>query len=279
MDTDKNRETVKFVPINLEKIPAAEKEIDEVCKLIRQRLEHVEIIFELHHQFRNHKLVQYVGDNGWTHPWRYFDALMYYLLLTCFDLLGQPTEWLSFSEWLQSSKKIAERKMALATIPEGSDAIAITQHFNKAYQKIYGVKTSFYSFVSNELTDDERVELYRNIEIVRGIKDGDPNTSYPALGYINDDKKKLDFLFSLRNKFTHSAITMGSPNAGISPFAYTAIEENGKLLKGYVEIHRESKNGEWLIYQVRDWPFVLHRIIGAALIRREAKFRKSDAGN
>ncbi|WP_152598808.1 hypothetical protein [Janthinobacterium sp. RA13] len=267
---------MKFVPLTLDRVPEAEKEIDDVSQRIRQRLEHVEMIFNLHHQFRDIKLVQHVGDNGWTHPWRYFDALMYYLLLTCFDLLGQPAEWVSFSEWLESSKKIAERKLAVASIPEGSDPITVTQHINRVYQNIYGVKNSFYNFISNVLTDAERTELYFNIEIVRGRKDGDPHTSYPALGYVNDDKKKLEFLYNLRNKFTHSAVTMGSPNAGISPHAYKGIEENGKILRGYVEIYREAKKNEWLIYQVRDWPFVLHRIILAALTRREEAFHKSN---
>jgi hypothetical protein len=68
---------MKFVHVNFEKAPLATGEVDEISKLIRQRLEHVEMIFELRHQFHDRRLVQYVGDNGWTHPWRYFDALMY----------------------------------------------------------------------------------------------------------------------------------------------------------------------------------------------------------
>jgi hypothetical protein len=161
--------------------------------------------------------------------------------------------------------------VACSSIPSGADPVVVAQHLNASYQKIYGVKRSFHNFVLDKLTDDERAELYKNIQIVRAQRGGDPNTCYPSLGYIDDDKKKLDFMFSLRNKFTHSAVTMGSPNAGVSPIAYTAFEEDGKLLKGYVEIHREKNDDEWLVYQVRDWPFVLHRLIVAVLIRREGE--------
>ncbi|MEO4014117.1 hypothetical protein [Pseudomonas rossensis] len=247
---------------------------DEVCKLTRERLEHVELIFELRHHFNDLKRLQHVGERGWTHPWRYFDALMYYLLLTCFDLLGQPAEWVPFSEWIVSKKTADEREKAVDSTPPNADPVAIAQHFNAEYQSIYGVRMSFYNFVRNILTPDERAELYGSILIVRGVKGGDPNTAYPALGYIADDRKKLDFLFGLRNKFTHGAVTMGSPNAGVFQGSYDPFVIDGKIIKGYVEIHREPKSGEWIIYQVRDWPFTLQRLISAVLTRREIDAQK-----
>lgn len=238
-------------------------------ELVVNRLEQVDMIFELRHHYCDIRLIKYVGKNGWTHPWKYFDALMYYLLLTCFDVLGQPSEWVSFSEWLASGKKAEEREVVVNSIQSSLPPIEITRHFNSKYQEIYGVKTSFNNFILKILTDEERTDLYSNIQIVRGRMDGDPNISYPALGYINEEKK-LDFLFNLRNKFTHSAVIMGSPNAGVSSQAYDAIIINGKPKKGYVEIYRETKNGEWLIYYVRDWPFLLKRLVEAALARYEA---------
>jgi hypothetical protein len=240
-------------------------------KLVRDRLEHVELIFGLRHHFHGEEHVKMIGDSGWTHSWLYFDALMNYLLLTCFDLLGQPSGWVSFPEWLTSSKKAEERSKAAASVPPGADPIQIAQHVHTEYQALYGVKTSFNHFVLNLLTAEERAELFSSIGIIRGRMDGDPNTAYPALGEISDEKKKLDFLFSLRNKFTHSAITMGSPAAGLFRDIYEAHMIDGVPKKGYIEIHRESKNGEWLIYQVRDWPFVLQRSIAAVLARRESQ--------
>lgn len=242
---------------------------NDICKLVRDRLEHVDLIFELRHHYNRMELVTDVGENGWTHPWRYFDALMYYLLLTCFDLLGQPTDWVAFSTWLESGKNKSERDTAVATLPLEADPIATAKHLNDCYQKLYGVKNSFYSFVLKSLTDGERTELYRNIEIIRGQVGGDPNTMYPALGEITDERAKLDWLFSLRNKFTHGAVAMGSPSAGIFHQTYDAMIIDGVPKKGYIAIHHEIKCDERLTYQVRDWPYVLQRIIKAALIRFE----------
>mgnify|MGYP001773322631 CR=1 FL=1 len=159
--------------------------------LVLNRLEHVDMIFELRHQYCDARLIQNIGENGWTHPWRYFDALMHYLLLTCFDLLGQPSEWVPFSEWLISSKKASEREVVVSSVQTGSNPIEISRHFNDAYQAAYGVRTSFNNFVLKILTDEERAELYFNIQIVRGVMGGDPNTSYPGLGYIDAERKNL----------------------------------------------------------------------------------------
>ncbi|WP_311223263.1 MULTISPECIES: hypothetical protein [unclassified Acidovorax] len=242
-----------------------------VYDLVRDRLEHIELIFELRHSYCNLDLVKPVGDNGWTHPWRYFEGLIHYLLLTCFDLLGQPSEWVSFSEWLNSDKKKAERCLVESCMPVNSPPLEITKHFNSEYQKMYGVRTSFNNFVLEIISDTERAELYTNIEIVRGRMDGEPNTCYPALGLIDNDNKKLEFLFSLRNKFTHTATVMGSPAAGVFPHIYDWFVIDGVAMKGYSEIYREEKNGEWLIYQVRDWPFSLIRLIKTALSRNESQ--------
>ncbi|QEU01939.1 hypothetical protein [Pseudomonas oryzihabitans] len=240
----------------------------ETLTLVSERLEHVALIFDLRHHYYDLSLIRDVGENGWTHPWRYFDALMYYLLLTCFDLLGQPGDWVPFSTWLESKKKNNERQHALESIPKNADPIAIAKHLSASYQAIYGVKNSFYNFILNVLTQEERDELFSNIDITRAVLGGDPCTSYPALGKITDERKKLDFLFSLRNKFTHSAVTMGSPTAGVFSGAYEPIVIEGKAYKGYVDIHREVKNGERIIYSVQDWPYCLQRIINNVVSRK-----------
>jgi len=237
-------------------------------QMILNRLDHVNLIYNLRHQYCDRRLIQDLGEWGWTHPWRYFDALMYYLLLTCFDLLGQSPEWVSFSEWLESKRKAVEREEAVRSIPDGSNPVDIARHLNSRYEASYGVRMSFNRFILDILTDEERAKLYCSIQIVQGRMGGDPNTSYPALGYVVDEKSKREFLFNLRNKFTHNAVIMGSSAGGISPVVYEGIAIDGKLENVYTEIHRESKNGEWLIYTVRDWPFVLKSLVESALARQ-----------
>lgn len=239
--------------------------------LVRERLEHVELVFELRHHYFNHDLVKDIGENGWTHPWIYFDALMYYLLLTCFDLLGQPSEYRTFSEWLEARKTESEREAALRRLPVDADAVAIAKHLNSEYQQLYGVKNSFHRFVLHVLNEDERAELYASIDITRARKGGNPNTLYPALGTIDSEKEKLSFLFSLRNKFTHSAIAMGSPAAGIFKDPYAPVFINGVPMMGYSIIHQEDKGDEYWQYGVRDWPRLLQRLIWRVVVTRESE--------
>jgi len=40
----------------------------------------------------------------------HYTPLVVYLLLTCFDRLGQPSDWMDFGSWLQSNKKKEERE-------------------------------------------------------------------------------------------------------------------------------------------------------------------------
>ena len=75
---------------------------DDTLRLVEERLEFVEIISRLNEQFLDPSLIRKVGEKGWTPTWKYFDALRNYLLLTCFDLLGQPSEFKDFQSWLQS---------------------------------------------------------------------------------------------------------------------------------------------------------------------------------
>ena len=242
-------------------------------QMILNRLDHVNLIFSLRHQFTGRSLIQHFVEDGVVrgayHPWTFFDALIYYLLLTCFDLLGQSPEWVPFTGWLESKRKAVEREEAVKSIPDGSNPVDIARHLNSRYQASYGVRLSFNRFILDILTEEERATLYSSIRIVRGRMGGDPNTSYPALGYVVDEKSKLEFLFNLRNKFTHNAVIMGSPAAGISPVVYEGFAIDGKLEKVYSEIHREAKNGEWLSYTVRDWAFVLKSLVESALARQQ----------
>lgn len=241
---------------------------DETLKLVRDRLEFVDIIFGLHKQFIDHSMVQMIGEHGWTHPWRYFDALMNYLLLTCFDRLGQSTDWVSFSEWLSSGRKHEERAQAEKTITPGASPVEIAKHFASAYQIAYGVKSSFNNFILTVLTEDERHELLKSIQIVRAEIHNNVHEARPALGYIEGEKKKCDALFQLRNVFTHRAVNIGSPGGGVYKDIYEPTIINGLPMKGYIEVLRQEKGSEWIIYQVRDWPFVLIRCIKAALLRQ-----------
>jgi hypothetical protein len=238
-------------------------------ELAEDRLRLVNYILGLHANFSGMEKVEMIGKNGWTHPWRYFDALMNYLVLTCFDLLGQPAEWIPFSEWLESSKKKGERDAALASLAAEASPIEIAKHLNSAYQLIYGVKNSFNKFVLDMLNDAERENLYHSIYIITAKRHDNPLVSLQSDGEITEEKKKWEALFKLRNNFTHSAINIGSPGGGLSKDYYEPFIYDGVPQKSYQEIWRDVKKEKVIIYHVADWPFVPIRCIEGVLSRRK----------
>ena len=50
-------------------------------------------------------------------------TLVFYLYLTCFDLLGQPALWMTFESWLRASRTAAERQEAEASLPAGATPV------------------------------------------------------------------------------------------------------------------------------------------------------------
>ena len=116
-------------------------DIDGTVRLVNERLEFVSIISNLRPHFLNHKLIRHTPEGGWTHPWIYFDSLRNYLLLTCFDLLGQPSDYLDFQSWLRSSSKQGERDAIVASLDKSGSEADIAIRIHRAYLDIYGTKT------------------------------------------------------------------------------------------------------------------------------------------
>lgn len=219
--------------------------------LVQERLNLAKRILEHGENLRNSDLIQ-VQEIGWTHPYIQHDALVNYLLLTCFDLLGQNSEWLSFGDWLKASKKADEREEVTAQVISSSQPIEITQEVYAAYQKLYGVKTSFYQFIDKVLTPELRERLLLSVSIEKKIENG-------RSVFINDPNKKKNFLYDSRNSFTHGLIPTGSNVRGLWP--EPIIVENNKLMWGYNHVRTEKNYS----YSVRRWPFELFEIISKTI--------------
>lgn len=116
----------------------------ERLQLVKDRLELVSIISSLNPQFLNVKMIRETSNGGWTHPWKYFDSLRTYLLLTCFDLLGQPDSFKDFKSWLSSSSTAVERTAALQKSGGESNIVEIIKTVHHEYLATYGTKNSFY---------------------------------------------------------------------------------------------------------------------------------------
>jgi hypothetical protein len=223
---------------------------------VQERLSLAKRIFEQGEQLRGRSLVQHIGDNGWTHPYIQHDALVNYLLLTCFDILGQPEEWLGFNSWLTSSRTKSEREEATSLISESETPIKATEKIYTFYQNKYGVKSSFYRFI-NEVLDEELQK--RLLSSVRIEKINENLTSE----IIDCPVKKKSFLYESRNFFTHQGELTGSPAGGLfgKIIEINIDGEEETILWGYENVRIKKK----CHYSVRRWPFELFEIISKVI--------------
>jgi hypothetical protein len=115
--------------------------------------------------------------------------LIVYLLLTCFDILGQNKEWMNFDTWLKSGKNKVERNDILSNIDVNKDLLHKVKDILLEYNKIYGARTSFNNFIDNILPDESRSLLLNSI---RNTRDG-----------IADNLENRKLLYEIRNNYTH----------------------------------------------------------------------------
>ncbi|MEA5550176.1 hypothetical protein VB713_04130 [Anabaena cylindrica UHCC 0172] len=218
---------------------------------VKERLLLAKRIFEQSEQLRGRDLLTYT-EKGWTHPYIQHEALVNYLLLTCFDILGQPHEWKDFNSWLTSKKTKSEREEAMNLILDCDTNIEATQKIYTFYQNKYGVKQSFYRFIDEILDNKERDRLLSSVQIEKR----DENSSSVI---IDDPAKKKLFLYNSRNIFTHQAELTGNAGGGILP--KMIFIRNGKLLS-YFECVRKQNS---YFYSIKRWPFELFEIISNAI--------------
>mgnify|MGYP006898466576 CR=1 FL=1 len=213
----------------------------------------------------------------WRHPRHEREALVNYLLLTCFDRLGQKRGFTTFRDWLKSTRTehVDERQQVLQTVEISMPALELASALAENYQTLYGVRNSFYRGVES-LPDELQKKLLESITITFDPIYGtlSPNTSTP--GYpLNDQalerKLRLKYLYDKRNSFTHrlEQYFAASNSFGLSEKdepSWKVMIEDSRLfyLSGHQEIER-LKTGGARAYSVAAWPFVLFETLHAAL--------------
>jgi hypothetical protein len=231
--------------------------------LVQERIDLIEKLLSLEEYFKGIDLIQH-GSGFATHPYRHFAALVDYLALTCFDILGQPADWLSFDGWLSSKKKKDERESVIAQysdLPLNMQLKAV----HTWYLKSYGVKNSFYRFIREVISPEDRRKLLDSIRVritVRPgekiIQDGKEMYSLPmAIDYPATDLEKEEFLYNARNSFTHKGVSFGSP----VPAVFTPERFKGIVEDGWNAVHDEIKGGKQLRYSTYRWPHLLVEIL------------------
>jgi hypothetical protein len=139
-----------------------------------------------------------------------YPGLITYLILTCFDQLGQPViGWIFYPSWLTSNKYSDEVNNSLERIKDNLESQSFLKNSEALYMeyhKIYGVKNSFYRFIEEVLPGSVSRRLFNNIMIER-YKNGQRISDWPNK---KDDEVKKKWLFKTRNDYTHNLFTVES---------------------------------------------------------------------
>lgn len=228
------------------------------------------------------------SDDPFFHMRHEREALVVYLLLTCFDLLGQSQPHVPFMKWLTSNDPVLveERRVAAEGLDtENSDCVAHALGLVGYYNRHHGATIAFYSGI-DQLPENARKHLLSTVDVAKQDPDArksenkDKNISYNRIP-INDDAKVLklqkEYLYSKRNEFTHqlsqrhiSSVPMmsgvgrnhdSSNTLQESGASWGIIVSNGKIY--YTGVNQEVKDK--FVYTLSDWPFVLFEVLYSAL--------------
>jgi hypothetical protein len=196
-----------------------------------------------------------VGTALWTHH----RGIVAYLYLTCFDLLGQNPEWVEFPAWLQSkSKQHADaRARAVAAIAPGSDPVTVAQQLHSAYNAVYSVRQGFRRFITEVLPDETRRSLLTSIVAERRVMPPLPNETDPPVPL--SENRKIDWLFSIRNQYTHRATYVPGLHDQMTPADMRGDDETWWMSD---ELSEKSTTA----FSVSRWPRVLAECFRAGLL-------------
>lgn len=137
-----------------------------------------------------------------------YPGLITYLLLTCFDQLGQDEKGFRFfPHWLKSSKTKDERDEILNKVSKednpmdehGNPNLDYIEKVYDNYHKIYGNKNSFMYFIDNLLSEEDRIELFQQVKIETITSD---DWGMTITRETDDDIR--NWLYETRNNYTHN---------------------------------------------------------------------------
>ncbi len=70
----------------------------EAKEIVKKRIEFVKELMKFDDQFKTPKILKTSIPSQIFYPYEDYQGLLIYLLLTCFDIMGQPEGWLSFGD-------------------------------------------------------------------------------------------------------------------------------------------------------------------------------------
>lgn len=241
--------------------------IDKI-EVVKDRLFLYDKLYSIKNVFQGKEYLTRPTKGTWDHKYKHFLALRYYLLLTCFDILGQREDFIDFHSWMNSKGNKAQRE----TIINESKSLSVEETIKTVYNnylKIYGYRNSFSRFIKEILTKEDRDLLMFSIRIYKIHQDVNGNIIKSEC--LEDEKKKEDYLLMVRNQFTHKGKSLASGTDGLfhEPFF---SEFKGRYIDGILKFpfesqYYEQKDGFRIAYYTRKWPNVIREVIENTLKR------------
>jgi hypothetical protein len=185
--------------------------------------------------------------------WHHYEPLVVYLMLTCFDRLGQPADWIDFGAWLDAKHSAQGREGSVADV-SSMDTLTALRTLYRRWLDLYGVRTSFYRFLRDVLPSGVHAALLESIHIHRLAVP-------PDIRRLDvDDRAKEDWLMGLRNAYTHKAqFVPGIPRDAfftemLSPETWTGMRQ------------QRIEGEEWRSVDLRGWPEIPVITVRAGLV-------------
>ena len=181
--------------------------------------------------------------------WWHSESLITYLLLTCFDILGQSTGFSHFGNWL-SARRRAEDVSKLGE----TDPLVVARALHDQWLAIFGIKNSFYRFINETLDDELRGLLLASVEIKKYPLPPAEGALTPRSEIPTTDEEKMRYLYKLRNSFTHEARAL--------PGNHPSQPRQPKRGRGQTIEHGVFKS-----FATSDWPELLIRCVKFGLLK------------
>lgn len=252
---------------------------------VHRRLDLARDILEDSDKLPGHAAITDDGSPYLKHPRHDREALVIYLLLTCFDFLGQLNEYRTFKEWLESNspEHEAQRGEVVCCLNGSEPPAELSLAFVKAYDRRFGVKNSFFEGIAS-LSQSGRDLLLNSIHIFED-KEWKQRSASTSVGVIRsarseEELRKLKhaYLFAKRNRFTHSLEQQDHLSAPRQSVIGLGFFDEDRLkrsdtgacwiaslspagLKYHCSFWDKIPRRKSLIFQVLDWPFVLFEVL------------------
>jgi len=214
------------------------------------------------------------SERWWVHPRHEREALVAYLLLTCFDRLGQERRFATISDWLKSKKTChqTERNSVLALLSPNAEPLEVACKLANHYQSLYGVKNAFCQGIES-LPEESRQQLFSSVTLSFNPEYGKhgPNVSTPSVSLEDlqlETDLKLKYLYGKRNGFTHR---LEQYQKSSTPFAMWneswVVEIRNETLRywGCQQDVVPRESGGAYVFTISDWPFVLFEVLYSAI--------------